>query len=416
MSDQNMPHDVTIVGAGIIGINIAYQLQKLGYSTTLIDMAPPARGCSSGNAGIIATYGVTPVSMPGLWKQAPGMLFNPEGPLSIRWQHLLKIAPWLIRFVRAGTREKVEQHAQALATLVGSSLDDYKEITQATGLTHLMRPSPLLAVFDSREQFERDPYAWDLRRRNGVQWETLEGSAVRDFEPALADRFGFALNIQDTGFALDPHELAFGLYEAYMQQGGDFICAEVLSVCVSGDRPELLTSQERLKTNKVVIACGARSGLLSRTLGEAVPLQQERGYHITLSGFEGRAPVYPVMSPAHKVIATPMVSGLRIAGMVEFGGFLPPNHKRSDILQQQLGELFPQLHGGTPSSWMGHRPTLPDSLPVIGRSARQPSVYYAFGHQHVGLTCAPMTARLIGELITGKKLSADVHPFRVNRF
>lgn len=416
MFDQHQVSDVTIIGAGIIGINIAYQLQKQGLSTTLIDMAPPAKGCSSGNAGIIATYGVTPVSMPGLWKQVPGMLLDPDGPLSIRWQHLFRLAPWLIRFMRAGKREKVESHAQALATLTRTSLADYKRIAREAGLAHLIKPSPMLAVFESRERFEREPYAWDLRRRNGVHWDTLEGPDVQAFEPALAERFQFALNINNTGFALDPQALAYGLYEAYMHRGGRFVCAKVQSIEGGNGQLRLLTDQDSLRANKVVIACGAYSGILSRTLGEAVPLQQERGYHITLSGFEGQKPSYPIMSPAHKVIATPMASGLRIAGMVEFGGFLPPNHKRSNILRGQLNELFPRVHGGKPSSWMGHRPTLPDSLPVIDQSTRQPSVYYAFGHQHVGLTCAPVTARLIGELITGQEPSVNIHPFRVNRF
>ncbi|HLR13059.1 MAG TPA: FAD-binding oxidoreductase, partial [Burkholderiaceae bacterium] len=360
--------------------------------------------------------GVTPVSMPGLWKQAPGMLLDPEGPLTIRWQHLLKIAPWLFRFMRAGKRQRVEQHAHALASLVRTSLHDYQQITRETGLESMIQPSPMLAVFGSREQFERDPYGWDLRKRNGVEWDTLEGADVQDFEPSLAERFGFALALKNTGFALDPQQLAHGLYETYMKRGGNFVTTEVRSISIEGVQPRLLTASGTLNANRVVIAAGARSALLSRTLGENVPLQQERGYHITLSGYSGTAPRYPIMSPAHKVIATPMACGLRIAGMVEFGGFLPPNHKRGDILRGQLNELFPRVHGGTPSSWMGHRPTLPDSLPVIAQSMRQPSVYYAFGHQHVGLTCAPMTARLIGELIAGETPSVDIRPFRVNRF
>lgn len=407
---------ITIIGAGIVGINIALQLQKAGFSTKLIDRDTPASGCSSGNAGILAIYGVTPVSMPGLWKQAPKMLLDPMGPLTIRWQHLFSIAPWLLKFMQAGKPDVVEASARALAPLVQGSFKDYQSIVQPAGLAHYIQPSRILAAYPSKEHFKKDAYGWDLRKRNGVQWSTIEGAALHELEPALSKEFNFAATIDGSGFVVDPQRFTYALFELYMKNGGEFQQVKVKAIDNVNNKAVLQTTQGPLSTNKLVIAAGAFSGQLTKCLNEPVPLQQERGYHITLNDYEGQTPKHAIMSPQHKVIATPMQCGLRIAGMVEFGGFLPPNFQRSQVLYKQLKELFPSLKHGHSSPWMGHRPTLPDSLPVIDQSKTCSSVYYAFGHQHVGLTSAPMTAKLVTQLITGETLSADITPYRLDRF
>lgn len=415
--NQEIPKaDVTIVGAGIVGIHTALQLQRKGFTTVLVDRHEPAAGCSSGNAGIIATYGVTPVSMPGLWKQVPKMLLDPSGPLSLRWQHLKKITPWLFRFWRQGNVGSVHKNAAALESLVHNSLRDYQALTLGTPAAALIKASPLLCVYSSQAQFQRDQFAWDLRQKHGVTWSTLQGRELQEVEPALADSLGFAVVLKNTGFTLDPLQLGQALFQEYIKNGGKFVQAEVRQLSVRDHAITLGTTQGSQPINKLVVACGAWSGILAQQLGEFIPIEAERGYHVTLSDFEGLAPRHPIMSPAHKVISTPMSAGLRIAGMVEFGGFLPPDYRRSSILQQQLSQLFPNVKGGTASSWMGHRPTLPDSLPVISQSARHKNVFYAFGHQHVGLTAAPMTATLIANLIAQQPNSIDMRPFRVDRF
>lgn len=416
MNQEIAKADVSILGAGIVGIHTAIQLQRKGYATVLIDRDEPAAGCSSGNAGIIATYGVTPVSLPGLWKQVPKMLLDPSGPLSLRWQHLKKITPWLFRFLRQSNLACVQKNAAALESLVHNSLSDYQALTTGTPAAALIKESPLLCVYSTRAQFQRDQYVWDLRHRHGVEWSTLQGRELHELEPALADSLDFAVVLENTGFVLDPLQLGQALFHEYIKNGGKFVQAEVQQLNASADTITLHTHQGLQAVNKLVIACGAWSGILAQQLGEFIPIEAERGYHVTLSGFEGVTPRHPIMSPAHKVISTPMSTGLRIAGMVEFGGFLPPDYRRSGILHQQLNQLFPRIQGGNVSSWMGHRPTLPDSLPVISQSARHENVFYAFGHQHVGLTAAPMTAKLIANLISGQPNKVDMHPFRVDRF
>jgi len=408
--------EITIIGAGIVGVNTALRLQAAGHRVQIIDMNEPAQGCSSGNAGVIAVYGVTPVSMPGLWKQVPKMLMDPMGPLTIRRQHALKLVPWLMRFMKAGNPKVVEHSARALAGLVTNSYQDYRQITAKYDLDEYIKSSPILAVYESRAHFERDRYAWDLRRRNGIQWDELSTADLHALEPSLSAAFDFAVAMPGSGFVRDPQGFTQALFMQFIRNGGQFKKTKVLGIRPNGGTTVLNTSTGEITTQKTVIAAGAFSAQLTEQLGDKIPLQQERGYHLTLSEYAGTSPRHAIMSPKHKVIVTPMDVGIRIAGMVEFGGFLPPNYARSDVLYGQLQELFPTVEGGQRSNWMGHRPTLPDSLPVIDRSTVSPHVYYAFGHQHVGLTSAPKTAQLITEMIEGQTPALDIKPFSAKRF
>lgn len=407
----------TIIGAGIIGVVIARQLQNRGYRVTLVDRDEPAEGCSRGNAGIFAAYGVAPLSLPGILKKVPGMLFDPMGPLSIRRQHLFNMVPWLWRFWRASEPGSVERIAAALEALLGSTVSGYKALTRDTAAESLIKVSPVLCVYEDQYAYEKDRLVWGVRERHGVRWSLLNNSELRDMEPSLAERYRFAVALENCGFTLNPQRLTQLLFKEFIRDGGQFLRADVQDIAMENGKPaHLQTSAGQHSIQKVVIACGAWSGQLALRLQEPVPLQQERGYHVTLCDFKGQGPRYPIISPSQKVIATPMEMGLRVAGMVEFGGFLPPDHRRSTILRSHLAGLFPGIQGGNAMRWMGHRPSLPDSLPVIGRSSRHASVFYAFGHQHVGLTAAPMTGSVIAELLSGEKPSIDLFPFRIDRF
>jgi len=410
--------DVTVVGAGVIGIVTALEVLRRGHTVTLVERDGPAGNCSRGNAGILAAYGVAPLSLPGILGKVPGMLLDPLGPLAIRRRHLFNVVPWLWRFWRSSEPAAVEAIAHALESLLGDTVAGYRNLVRGTGAEALVRTGlPVLCAYEGRKAYEKDAFLWGVRQRHGVRWRVLEGGALRELEPALAPRYRFGVALENCGYTLNPQRLATTLFDTYLSEGGRYLREEVLDISMEDGHPRgLETRGGRIPVRKLVVACGAWSGRLARRLGEPVPLQPERGYHVTLSGFDGDAPRHPVIEPARKVIATPMEMGLRVAGMVEFGGFQPPDYRRSAILRAHLSTLFPKIHAGTVSSWMGHRPSLPDSLPVIGPSVRHPSVYYAFGHQHVGLTGAPMTGRVIAELVSGLPPAIDVAPFRIDRF
>lgn len=408
---------VTIIGAGVIGVMTGRQLQQRGYDVTLIDRDEPAANCSSGNAGIMAAYGVAPLSMPGIVSKVPGMLLDPLGPLTIRRQYFLKILPWLWRFWRASDPQRVERIADALGSLLNNTVGDYQALTRGLEAEALLRPSPILCVYADENAYRQDQAVWSLRERHGVKWHTLKGPEVHDLEPALTSDYQFAAVFERCGYVLNPQRLTQLVFDAFIRDGGHYVQADVQNIAMGSAGPQhIQTSGGNIDAQCVVVACGAWSGQLSRRLGEPVPIEAERGYHVMLHDFEGEAPRHPIMSPSQKVLATPMEHGLRIAGMVEFGGFLPPDFRRSDALHKHLLKLFPKVNKGTVSQWMGHRPTLPDSMPVIGPSARHPSLFYAFGHQHVGLSSAPMTGKVITELISGEPSSVDLTPFRVDRF
>lgn len=409
---------VTIIGAGIIGISTAIQLQRAGCEVTVVDRVPPGESCSRGNAGILATYGVVPLSTPGFIRKVPGMLTDPLGPLVMRWRYVPSMVPWMMRFLRSSRPAEVERIAAALALLAQTTVEEHQALVAGTGAESLAVSSPLLCVYPDEAAYESDSYVWSLRRRHGTRTHILRGDAVREFEPTVADRFRFGVVMENCGYSPDPLALVKVLATHFVRLGGRILQREVRDIHVGITGPDaLVTDAGDLPVGDLVVCAGAWSGRLSRKLGSPVPLQAERGYHVTLQHHTGKAPKVPVMSPAQKIIATPMQSGLRAAGLVEFGGLTAaPDYRRARTLLKHINVLFPAVQAQTHTEWMGHRPSLPDSLPVIDRSPHFANVFYAFGHQHIGLTCGPKTGRLLADLVLGRKPEVDLSPFQITRF
>lgn len=410
--------NVTIVGAGIIGVSCAVALQRAGCDVTLVDREEPGEGCSSGNAGILANYGMVPLSTPGILGKVPGMLLDPLGPLSIRWGYLPRMVSWLYRFWRASNEREVTAIAGALTSLLRSTVDDHLAATAGTGAESWVRPSPLLCVYPDEKAFQQDAYVWRMRQAHGTRISLLRGNEVKSFEPAISSAYQFAVVLDECGYVLDPKQLVKALSNHVVRHGGRILHRDITDAVVGASGvTHLVTDSGLLDIDILAVCAGAWSGHLARRLGSPVPLESERGYHIMLRPQQGLVPRYPVMSPSQKIIATPMQQGLRLAGQVEFGGLdASPDYRRAEALAKHATRLFPGVETAGFTQWMGHRPSLPDSLPVIGRSPHLSNVYYAFGHHHVGLTAGPMTGRLIAELVTQRTASIDLTPFRINRF
>lgn len=414
---NSLARDVTVIGAGIVGISAAIELQRDGCRVTVVDRLPPGQGTSLGNAGIFASCGFVPVATPGFAWKAPGMLMDPMGPLSLRWSHLPRLAPWMWSFIRNSTPERVAQIADAMSQLVGTSVEDHQRLAAGTGAESWVRPSPYLYVYPDEAAFEAESYAWGLRRERGVTWDLLRGDAVREMEPALNPGLRFAAVLHRHGYTPDPLQLVTALAAHFVRQGGVLLQREVQGIEVGADGPKrLLTAQGALDIDRLVVCAGAWSGRLAAQLGSPVPLESERGYHVTLTD-AGMAPRNPIMSTQAKFVATPMSCGLRAAGLVEFGGLeAGPKPDMARRLLKHLELLFPGVSTARYTEWLGHRPSLPDSLPVIGRSPHFGSVYFAFGHQHVGLTAGPKTGRLVADLVAGRTPEIDLAPFGIDRF
>lgn len=408
---------VTVVGAGIVGVCSAAYLQREGYAVTVIDRQPPGMATSFGNAGSISPSAVLPVAMPGMIKRIPGWLLDPLGPLTIRWSYLPRITPWLVRFLRHASREEVARVAAAMRSLMEPVFDDYERILPAGTFRDLIRRNGCLYVYESESELAAARWTIELRRKLGAQMQEIGAEEIRRLEPALNRKFSRGIFAPDNGSTVDPHRLVNAIADQIRANGGEILQAEVHDLKIGLDGPRsLVTNAGERQVDGLVIAAGAWSAGLMRKLGISVPLETQRGYHITFA--DPNVPVgRTVMWNKRSVFANPMTPGLRIAGTVELAGLkAPPNYDRADRLGEIGAELFPDLNTSRPSRWMGHRPCLPDSLPVIDKSRRYPKVVMAFGHQHVGMCSGAPSGRLVAELMAGRAPTIDLKPFAAYRF
>jgi D-amino-acid dehydrogenase len=414
---QEVRHSITVVGAGVVGIACAVHLLRDGHRVTIVDRSAPGEACSFGNAGVLASYGCLPVSHPGLVWSVPGMLLRPTGALSIRWRYWLTLFPWLVKFLRAGRMHRMQSSARALSFLVAGSLEQHRDLARGTGVETLLRPAPLVYAYADERKLAEGLMSWEWRRPYGVDPRVVRGEALRELEPALSPHLPCAVVIDDCGHTTDPARLVKGLASYAQRNGATLLERDVLDIRPRESGGVLVTTDAGdMLSEKVVIAAGAWSGKLAARCGEPVPLEAERGYHVVLRN-PGVAPRSIVGSASGKFLATPMDDGLRLAGTSEFAGLdAAPDYRRAEVLRRQARDLFPDANIDDYSQWMGPRPSLPDSLPVIGASRRHAGVYYAFGHQHVGLTCAPRTGRLIADLIAGRVPNIDLDAYRIDRF
>jgi D-amino-acid dehydrogenase len=412
-----MTGKVIVIGAGIAGACCAGWLQRKGFEVTIVDRKGIGEETSFGNAGSINPYAVMPVAMPGMVKQIPQWLMDPLGPLTLRWSYLPRALPWLVRFLKCANPEQAQRTAAAMGTLTGAVFESYAPLVEPGIYNALIKRQGCLYVYDSESVAESDKGSVALRRSLGATLEPVGEGDIRQLEPGLSRIFKSGMFAPDATLTINPQKLTQAIVERVTRDGGTFLRTSVTAIGSGADgRPVLQTENGPMAADAVVLAAGAWSHQLSATAGERVPLESQRGYHVTIadSGIEARRMVAWV---GRRVFATPMDVGLRVAGTVEIAGLTAkPNWDRADALLTIAKEMFPDLNTANVSRWMGHRPCLPDSLPVIGPSRKVPGLYYAFGHQHVGMCSAAATGRTVAEIVAGEKPQIDIAPFRVDRF
>jgi glycine/D-amino acid oxidase-like deaminating enzyme len=412
---------VGVVGAGMVGVTAASFLQRAGHDVFLVEPGNPGEGTSFGNAGCLNKSSVVPMSMPGTIRNVPRWLSDPLGPLVIRWSYLPTLAPWLIRFVRAGTPERVKAQARALRGLLELSVPTLMPLVKAAGADDLVQVVGHLFVYRSEQQWRKESAAWALRRDNGIVWDEFSADELRQLDPNLSRDYVKGVLVRDNGHTTNPHRLVNSLAEAFCRQGGRIERKRATGFELDGMRlTGIRTENGTLAADAAVVAAGVWSKSLASGLGDAIPLETERGYHLIIRDPEVM-PRIPIADAEGKFVATPMETGLRFAGTVELAGLAaPPNWERARVLLKHAHRLFPALKESYAeerlSMWMGHRPSTPDSLPVIGRSRRSPDVVYAFGHGHVGMAASPMTGKVVAEIVSNQTTSIDIAPFSPARF
>ncbi len=429
---------IGVIGTGIVGVCTAAWLQRDGHRVTFIDALAPGEACSFGNAGSLSPSACLPVGMPGQWKQVPQWLMDPLGPLTVRWAHLPRALPWLVQFLRHSSRDEVVRIAGAIRTLLAPIFDCYGPLVQHAGAEHLVRRSGCLYVYSSQQAAQRWAWGMNLRRRLGVELREVGAEELHALEPDLRGRFRFGLLAPDNGSTSDPSALVKALYAQcerdgatqlrasvrgfeFAGRGGERRVRRLLLGAGAGDGVESSghsgrSERSALDVDGVVVAAGAWSAPLARALGARVPLETQRGYHVTVqsSNLQLR---HTVMAIEDNLMVNPMAMGLRLAGSVEFAGLkAPPAYARADVLLQKGRQLFPHLDTSRTTRWMGHRPCLPDSLPVIGTAPGAGNAWLAFGHGHVGMCAGASTGREVAALVAGRRPQVDLHPFRPDRF
>jgi len=412
-----MARNITVLGAGIVGICCAAYLQRDGHQVTVVDRGEPGEGTSFGNAGILSPGSCVPMAMPGVISKLPGWLMDPLGPVAVRFGHLPSMLPWFLHFRKASRMQNVEANADALRRLLAQTFDAYAPLVKAAGVADIVKRPGYLVVYESEAAFESDQLSWKLRRDRGVELDVLDAAGIRKFEPALAPIYARGVYILDQGYVLSPLRLTQSLAAQFLRDGGKIERCNVRSFEIHSNGPGvLLTDAGRMPVETLVIAAGVHSKRFAEELGERVLLEAERGYHVQFEA-PGFSLARPISSASGKFFATPMEMGLRVAGTSEFAGLdRPENWRRTEVLLTHAKRMFPDLQTSQMTRWMGQRPATPDYLPVIGPSSRHGNVYYAFGHGHLGVVSGAPTGRIIGDLVAGRVPAVDIQPYRVDRF
>ncbi|WP_131754565.1 NAD(P)/FAD-dependent oxidoreductase [Burkholderia vietnamiensis] len=407
--------DIAILGAGFIGLASAASLIRDGHRVTLFDASGVGQGASFGNAGTFAHYACIPVNNPSVFRDLPRFLLSHDSPFRLRWGYLPQLAPWLVRFMISSLPRRYEGSAGALAALLGRAQDGYAPLLEDAELARFVQARECLYLYSNSESFDAARPALDLRRKLGVAFDVLSGNDIRALEPSLAPIFERGVLFSDSWHFSDPQGFLQTLYERLAAQGLTLERSTVTAVQPSDDGVTVTLDGVARRFGHVVIATGARSARFAKQCGDSVPLDTERGYHVRYPGAQQMIS-RPVGWAERGFYMTPMSDGIRVAGTVELGGFNEArNRSLLDLLTFSSKRALPALD--TPdSTWLGFRPTLPDGVPVLGRSSASERVIYAFGHQHLGLTLAGISGRIVADLIAGRTPSLDLTPYAATRF
>lgn len=403
---------VLIAGAGVVGVSSAIWLQRAGCRVTIVDRAGPASGTSHGNAGVLAAGAVVPVTVPGLTRKAPAMLFDPSSPLFLRWSYLPKLLPFLAKYMSYATNAHVNHYAKSMSTLLHDTVDQHHALAKGTGAEGFVSEEDYCFGYQTHAAFEADAYSWSKRRNQDVPYQVVSGAEYAAYDPLYEGHFETVVRCKSHGRISDPGAYINALADHFVEQGGELIITNINDVAIEdGEVTALMTDDGAMSADTILLAMGPWSKKIAHKLGIKVPFESERGYHIELIN-PTAMPRAPMMVASGKFVITPMRGRIRAAGVIEFGGLdAPASRAPLELLRKQVAALLPAVEYDDLVEWMGHRPAPADSLPLIGANDDTGKSYSAFGHQHVGLTGGPKTGRIIADLITGQKPNIDLAPF-----
>jgi D-amino-acid dehydrogenase len=411
-ADQN----ILVIGAGIVGVATALWLQRDGHTVTLVDKEGPGAGASYGNAGVLASGSVVPVTSPGLLKKAPGMLMSSKQPLFIKWKYFPKLIPFLIKYMKHANAKSGERISQGLSQLLHDAPDQHMALADGTQAAQYIGSDDYLFGYTNKAAFTADHFGWGLRERRGVDFKKLDAAALAGYDPSLKGRFGYGVQCKNHGRINDPGEYISKLADHFVSQGGILLKQEITSFDIKEAQCRgVLTVDGRIEADAYVLTTGAWSSAWEHELGVTVPMESERGYHIEYvnPSITLRS---PLMVAGGKFVVHSMNGRMRCAGVIEFGGVKnAASSAPIKLLKKQMADLFPEMTYDRIDEWMGHRPATADSLPIIGPSPKADNVILGYGHHHVGLSGGPKTGRWLAKLASGSPINTDLTAYAANR-
>ena len=404
-----------VVGAGIQGICIGLQLLKKNIPVTIFDKQDPAQMASYGNAGHFSPYAVLQFNRPDILVNIPKMLFSSYGPLALKWNYVPKMLPWFFNFVKNCNTKSMLHTAKYMHQILDLSLDAYDELFKEIDTTGLVERKGILYGWTD-ENLKSRKLEMKVRADLGVKQTAVSKAEISDLEPNLQPIFDSGVLFDYAWHARDPYQISKKLFDLYIEKGGKFIKENVKQIKqINSQETSINTDSKEYIFEKSVIACGAFSKKLTDQLGENIPLDTERGYHVHFKGMDhllSRA----VINLDRGFGLTPMNQGMRAVGTVELGGLNnPPSKKRIDYIIRCAKELLPELDKHE-DEWLGFRPTLPDFLPVIGPSQKNKNIVYAFGHHHLGWTLGAITGKVVSGIVAEENTNLDLAPYSSARF
>jgi D-amino-acid dehydrogenase len=397
-----MKQPVFVLGAGMVGISCALELQRRGYAVTLIDRRDPGEETSSGNAGLLSYSNVTPIASPALLGRLHQLILNRDADFLLHYPHLLPLIPWLVRFLSRCRRKTYLADGDSMSALTLASVEVHKQWIDEAGAQHLLNQGGGLKLYRDRRTFMRDQLERELLQRCGIKHTLLEADQIYEYEPDLKRIFVQAVLIDETPSIRNPEKLCKAYAQMFVEAGGQVRRAEIRSLRPVDGGWELTTGQGSETVAEVVACMGAWTPELIGQLGYPNPIAIERGYHTIFSSAVDASLSRPIFDVDGSYVMSPMDMGLRVTT----GSNLV--HRETAPDPRQLKQVIPRVHEAFPvdkilldEPWMGRRPTSPDTLPIIGPAPRHENLWLAFGHSHMGFTMGPITGQLIANYISG---------------
>ena len=411
-----MKSSVAVIGAGIQGVCTSLFLIKKGFSVTLIDRDEPGKiSASYGNAGHFSPYASVPINRPDILVDVPSMLLSSAGPLALRWNYVPKMIPWFIKFIKNCTKKNMMHTARYMHQILNLALPAYDELFQDIDVSDLVENKGIIYFWTKNDLKSRE-LEINIRKELGVKQQLLTPHEIHDLEPHIKQIYHAGILYSDARHTRNPGKILLKLFELFLKRGGRFEKQDVKAISFSTEnKPEIKTNYKSYIFDKAVVTCGAFSKLLTDQVGEKIPLDTERGYHVHFKGYDHLLS-RPVIYLNRGFGITPMEQGLRVVGTVEFGGLNNPATKKRILnLVNNAKFLFPELKEHH-DEWLGFRPTLPDFLPVIGPSKNYKNLFYSFGHHHLGWTLGAISGKIVSGMIAGENTNLDLKPYHSTRF